>query len=294
MKKIAITGANGNLGTRLIARLTGEHEVVAIVRSHRAKQSLLAKLDANIEIQVIDYNDRAGLTKVIMGCHHAVHLVGIIKATKTNQYEAAHEGPCRALLDAAERSGLDNIVYVSLLGSHSRSSNGCLASRGRAEEILTKGNIPTLVLRVPMVLGENDYAANALMKKANSRLALTFRGNSREQPIYAGDVIGAIVHALDTRATEVVELAGPESLSRTSLISRAAEITGGHPRIVNLPLGIGLMVALLLETFLSNPPVTRDMLRILDHDDDIDSKVASERMGVTLTSLDATLERVIG
>lgn len=43
---------------------------------------------------------------------------------------------------------------------------------------------------------------------------------------------------------------------------------------------------------MSSPPVTGDMIGLLDHDDDIDSIEVAEKLGIELTSLDVALARV--
>ena len=129
-----------------------------------------------------------------------------------------------------------------------------------------RGHIPSLVLRVPMVLGEGDYAAASLLKNARKRTALTFRGESMEQPIYAGDVVDAVLAGLATDApTGVLELAGPQALPRSDLIAVASAV---GTRTVSLPLALGYAAAALLGALSSNPPLTADMLGVLDHDDD--------------------------
>ena len=52
--------------------------------------------------------------------------------------------------------------------------------------------------------------------------------------------------------------------------------------------------ASLLEAVSKDPPVTRAMLGVLDHDDAVDAHVAARRLGVELTSLDETLRRCLG
>lgn len=292
LKKLLITGANGKLGTRLILHLANQFDIRAIVRSERAKESLQRSVDS-VDIRIVDYNDESALAMAAAECDHAVHLVGIIRQTANSRYQSAHEDSCSTLVSATEKAGLKSIVYLSLIGSDSNSGNPCFSSRGKAEEILRSAGIPVVIIRVPMVLGEDDYASLSLAKKANARYVPVFRADSSEQPIYAGDVIEAIVQSLDIDRTETIELAGPESLSRQSLILRAAELLGHHPVVINLPLGCGLLLAGVLEVVSKNPPVTRDMLNVLDHDDDIDAISAARRLGITLTSLDDMLKAVI-
>lgn len=294
-KKVLITGANGNLGVRLVRELANKCSVVAAVRSINARRALQKAIGSmpNVAVEIVDYNDAQTLASIAQDCTDAVHLVGIIKKTANNPYELAHEGPCSALVTAAKRAGIRNIVYLSLVGSNLNSPNECFASRARAEKTLLESGIPVTIIRVPMVLGEGDYASASLTNKATSAISVVFRGASREQPIYAGDVIAAIVSRLGSQHTETIELAGPESLSRRELIARASASQHRSTTVVSLPIFLGMLLARLLEIVSKNPPVTRDMLEILDHDDDIDAQSAANQLGIQLTPLSDTLAAVI-
>ena len=94
-------------------------------------------------------------------------------------------------------------------------------------------------------------------------------------------------------AHQVLELAGPESLSRSSLIKRAGRILGHNPCVASLPVSLGYLVAGILEVLVANPPVTVAMLGVLDHDDAVVVKACCELLGLKLTSLDETLAKVL-
>ena len=289
--KVMITGANGHLGVRLIEALASDSEVVAVVRSERAAAQLTG-LPA--ETKIVSYADPDGLASAAAGCDVCIHLVGIIKETANNTYLDAHERPCDALADAAARAGVKHVIALSIVGASHDSDNACLRSRAAAEDCLTAGSVPASILRVPMVLGENDYASRALIGRARAGVSFSFRASSLEQPIYAGDVIDAVIALVreENPAGGVIELGGPESLSRSALTSRAGEVVGNAPRLVSLPLFVGLTLAWLMERVSGNPPVSCDMLKLLDHDDNVDNSAALSRLGISLTSLDEMLRRV--
>ena len=293
---ILITGANGNLGRRLIGALAGVSPVRAVVRSERAA-SQLENSPGQVEVRIIDYLDQAAMVEAARGCRGVVHLVGIIKESAASSFEDAHEGTTRVVLEAARQGGIENLVYLSILGSRPEAGNACLASKGRAEALISQSGIPSLILRVPMVLGEGDYATRALGQRARSRLVFQFRAGSLEQPIYAGDVLNAVLAGLGINADPVTgdyDLAGPESLSRRDLTHRAAEVLGRPlPTVISLPVSLGMGIAALLERLSGNPPVTRAMLGVLDHDDHIDPGTALSALGLELTPLNEALRHCL-
>jgi NADH dehydrogenase len=297
VKVIVITGANGNLGRRLLIELSARGEVArAVVRSPRAAAQIDAlKLDPAPEVVQLDYLDADAMASALRGCQSLVHLVGIIKETANGSYHDAHEGTTRVVADAAELAGIERIVYLSIVGTSVDSSNPCLSSKARGEEILLSAPVPALVIRVPMVLGEGDYASGALKARAWRTTNLLLRGSSLEQPIYGGDVVAAVLAGLDSERpfNEALDLAGPRTLSRSELTHAAAHAVGRTTRVISLPIVFGLAAAWLLQTLSANPPVTTAMLGVLDHDDQVDPAAALARLGIELTSLETMLSRCI-
>ena len=297
--QILVTGANGQLGRRVLQRLAHmqpPRRTRAVVRSERAAKIVRASAGAGTDVCVTSGLDAEALSAAAAGCDAAVHLAGILKETRANRYEDAHERPARALADAAPKAGLRRIVCVSILGSRPDSRNRALASKGRAEEILLRGAVPALILRVPMVLGSGDPASEALRRQALAgRVSLVRGGATLEQPIAAGDVVEAIAAALarPEPLRGALDLAGPESLTHRELVLRAARVLGRDVRIRSIPSALALGFAWLAEKLLANPPLTPAMLGVLEHDDAIDPAEAERRLGVRLTPLDETLRRAL-
>jgi NADH dehydrogenase len=298
---VLITGANGQLGRRLIERFARCDPPVrarAVVRSQRAAASLDDLPEsAGLERVVLDYRDEAALTGAARGCRHAVHLVGIIKEGSNSSYEDAHEASSRAIASAAAAAGLHRVVYLSILGANPASNNPCLGSKGRAEQILLESKTPALILRVPMVLGPGDTTSRIVRAEAQARLLpLMGGGSSRAQPIYADDVIEAIVAGTSRADLDDVslDLAGPESLPQRELIERAASLYGRRPRVVAIPPRVLGWLAGLAERLMANPPFTRSSLEVIHEDDDVDPESARRRLGIELTPLDEILRRCVG
>src|SRR5262245_9032161 len=152
-RPILVTGANGRLGRALCRQLAvadPPRRVRALVRSARAAAAMDALPErVRPEVAIVRYDDADSIAAQASGCDAAVHLVGILKETRTNRYADAHERPCEALAAAADHCGLRRIVGLSILGAAIDSRNACLASRGRADAILLRAKTPAVVIRVP-------------------------------------------------------------------------------------------------------------------------------------------------
>ena len=150
-----------------------------------------------------------------------------------------------------------------------------------------------------MVLGEDDYVSKVLKKNALSRINFTFRKVSLEQPIYAGDIIEAIKIDVNKCLNKepspngIKVLAGPTSLTREQLVKKTAELLKVKVKVFSLPLFLGNALATILEMLFSNPPISRAMLGVLDHNDDIDPLPSCKELGIELTALNKMLQRTI-
>ncbi|MCY4212914.1 MAG: NAD(P)H-binding protein [Gammaproteobacteria bacterium] len=294
--RILLTGANGHLGRLVIRALADDADALpvrAVVRSENAARSLddLPSPERR-EVRIIDYRDRTGLEAAAQGCDAAIHLVGILKATRANRYENAHEQPAEALSAACSAAGVGRIVHTSIHGADPASGNGCLASRGRTDDILLASPVPAVILRVPMVLGPSDIAAEALRRQATSGRARLVRGGAAlQQPIAAADVVAALLAACrpGAPADVVLELAGPESLTHRALVERTARVLGREVAFASTPMFAARAFAWLAETLSADPPLTRDMLEVLEQDDAVDPEPARRALGIELTPLDRAL-----
>jgi uncharacterized protein YbjT (DUF2867 family) len=230
--------------------------------------------------------------QAVAGCGGVVHLVGIIKESDRATYASAHEETCRILEEVSAQAGCRRIVYLSILGSRPGAGNPCLNSKGLAERVLLEGRVPATILRVPMVLGPDDFASAALRAQAQSRVVPLVRGgHTLQQPIDSRDVVNAILAALadESSAMTALDLGGPECLKHRELLARVAALHGKSPLILSIPAPLARLFAAAMERIYKNPPITRTMLEILQSDDRIDDASCCKQLGIALTPLSETL-----
>ena len=272
--------------------MTTEHRVIALVRSDVARQNLMQAYPS-LRVHRVDYTNTDALGDVLSKIDCVVHLAGIIKESRSNTFAQAHEQTCAALASACQLNNIQSVIYPSIVGAAPGSANTCLRSKALAEKILLDQLDDAKILRLPMILGAGDHAAFALRHQASRHLCIGFRTQSLEQPIYAGDVVKMIICLLQSKAAgEIIELAGPEVLSRCELIKRAAVVLGRRPVVISLPFAFALVLAV-LWSWLPSPPFTRAMLGVLDQDDRLDVTAVCARFKLKLTPLDEMLRLVL-
>ncbi|HIE49265.1 MAG TPA: NAD-dependent epimerase/dehydratase family protein [Gammaproteobacteria bacterium] len=301
-ERVLITGANGNLGKKFLLSISNL-EICALVRSEKAENDLKIFVKANrvenVEIVKCDYLDLQTIKKLVSSCSYVLHLVGVIKENKNNNFDLVHKNTTKVLVEAIKGSKVKKICYISIVGANKESRNKCFSSRGTAERLFLNSDIPCLILQAPMILGEGDYASTALKKSALSKFNFTFRKSSLEQPIYAGDIIEAVKIDINKCLNEesspsgITILTGPTSLTREQLVEKAAKLLKVKVKVISLPLFLGYTLARIFEMLSSNPPISGAMLGVLDHDDDIDPSSACRELEIELTALDKMLERTI-
>lgn len=100
MSKIAVTGSNGTIGTRLCADLAKDHDVVRIDLS-----------DADVNANVCDFD---AMVKALDGCETVVHLAGVVAVDADwESVYGTNIGGTYNVYEAARRNGLRRIVFAS-------------------------------------------------------------------------------------------------------------------------------------------------------------------------------------
>lgn len=291
---IAVTGANGDLGIRLLKTLksSGLTRLRALVRSEAARKRVQNELVSEVDIQIVDYRNADSLSKGIVGCAAVVNLVGTIYGSKGSPYQRANEDVVDSLLKATRNLTNPYIIQVSIVGANEKSNNDCLSSRGRSDAKLLQNWEKSLILRAPMVLFPGGPSALALRRRANGWEFWMGNGSNLEQPLDDRDLFSAIEKAI--RRPSILrgdyDLVGPETVRYSELVARTAEFLNTKPRPIMIPSSLIRFVALLGEKLFENPPITRDMIGIFLYNSHHDPGPLCKALGIKLRDLDATLK----
>ncbi|PUV36007.1 SDR family NAD(P)-dependent oxidoreductase [Cronobacter sakazakii] len=221
---IAITGATGQLGQRVIDTLlntVAAQEIVAIVRNPAKAAALSAR---GVQVRAADYNDAAALTAALAG----VEKLLLISSSEVGQRATQH----RNVIDAAKTAGVKLIAYTSLLHAD-RSPLGLAEEHVATEKMLADAGIPYVLLR------NGWYTENYLASVLPALEHGVFIGSAGDGKIASASrqdyaEAAAKVLTLDNQAGRVYELAGDHAWTLRDLSALLSKETGKTVAYQNL------------------------------------------------------------
>ncbi len=213
---IAVTGATGHLGQRVIHNLLNTHDaqkIVAIVRNPAKAQQLAEK---NVLVRQADYSDPAALAVALQG----VEKLLLISSSEVGQRAAQH----RNIIDAAKTAGVQLIAYTSLLRADT-SPLGLHEEHVETENYLAQSGVPFVLLR------NGWYSENYLASVPAALEHGVFIGSAGDGKIASATredyaAAAATVLSLDNQAGKVYELAGDSAWTLSELADKISALTG--------------------------------------------------------------------
>ncbi len=297
--KIAVTGANSSVGQNLLAHVAAAGEatgsdlsVIAGVRSESAAASL--PRSPRIDARVISYDDAVELARSIEGASCLVHLAGILIESRRSTYASANVGATAAVVEASQKAGVQYLVLISAIGADADSANAYLRSKGEAERAVAESGISSTIIRTPILLGPGTAGAAALVGTAmRGRARLLGGGHNEMRPLDVDDLSGAILRVCETRpeGVSIHELVGPEAIPYRTLVARVAAMMGNPLSIATMPLWIAKSGAAMTSRFKGGgiSPTVIDVITA----DEVVQKNADTELGINLTPLSETLEKIL-
>lgn len=266
--KIFLTGATGFVGGHMLQRLLADgHSVRGLVRSSD-KASKIRDLSPSFSAAAGDVVTGDGLDRAMEGCDAVIHLVGIIVEKGKNTFEAVHHIGAKNVVEAAKRARITRFVQMSALGVRAGGVAAYQTSKWKGEEEVRNSRIPFCILRPSLIFGPGDGFVTQMMD--TMRKAPLFRpvpgdGQGKYRPVFIGDVTACFAEALTSReaTNQTIDLGGADELSLNQILDEIARCAGVRKAAVHIPMPLMFAGAWIAQTFLPNPPVTVDQLRMM-------------------------------
>jgi len=224
---ILVLGATGYVGKRLIPHLLeAGYRVRAAGRSVGKLKTSFWSNHPLIEFISCDVLDASSLEKACEGCSAVYYLVHSMSPGQKDFAETDRKAAAN-MVKAAEKAGLERVIYLAGLGEEGKDLSKHLKSRREVEEILKRGKVPATILRAAMIIGSGS-ASFEILRYLVDRLPLmiTPRWVSTEsQPIAIRNVLYYLVGCLRVTETigQTLDIGGNEILTYRKLMEIYAE-----------------------------------------------------------------------
>lgn len=303
--KVFVTGGSGFIGSHLVRNLLREgHSVVAPARREEASARLRA---AGADSPVIDYADAPSVRSAMDGCDAVVHVAACLSMWGPwEEFMAGNVTLTRQVLEATRVSRVARFVHISAASvimdksapitgadeSWPLTQNRKLpysATKAIAEsEVLDarSATMTTIVLRPPFVWGCGDAVDGDLGDQVRKgRFAWIAQGRYRYSTCHVENLCHAITLALGVDVSGVFFITDDEDITLRDFMTSRLQASGLNPPALSVPVSVAWLFAVCLEAlwlavrFRGEPPLTREMVRLIGYPFSVDITAARERLG---------------
>ena len=249
-KLILVTGATGYIASRLMPSLL-EHgyRVRCLARDPRRLGG--RSWSRHVDVVQGDVTRPSSLAPALEGVHAAYYLVH--NMTYGRGYPAREREGARTFASAAEKAGIEHIIYLGGLADPEQHIAPHLRSRIETGKVLRQGRVPVTEFRAGVIIGSGSISFE--MIRFMTELFPVVPGplwmKNKSQPIAVQNVIDYLCAALKNPNGRggVFEIGGPDITTYGDLMVRYARIRGLKRRMLLIPgiplwfmaLGVGLM-----------------------------------------------------
>lgn len=278
-KRVLVTGAEGFVGARVVARLLEQKRQVVALDLRSGGEPPPPGV-----IRVVADLGSDGWQRWAEGCDAAVHLAGTAREEPRRKvtFERVHILATRNLVASLARLGVKRLIHVSAEGAGRDAASAFLRSKWAGEEAVRASGLRWTIVKPSLVFGPGDCfsATLAAWLRRLPLFPVPARGSLRLQPLAVQDLVAALTAAVDRQdlAGREIRVCGPEVVTLDELIRRAGRAVGHQRALVHLgPRTAGFLVGAL--RFLPRPPITPDQLVRLQVDSTSDATPTSDILG---------------
>lgn len=294
---ITIIGGSGFVGRHIVRALARRGYRIRVACRRPDLAGHLQPLGNTGQIMAVQANVRypASLEAACEGAYAVINLTGVLHSAGAQSFDAVHVFGAEASAKAAKAARARVFIQMSAIGADANSS--AEYARSKAEgEARARANFPgAIVLRPSIVFGPEDDFFNrfADMARFSPVLPLIGGGETRFQPVFAGDVGEAVARLVDAGEADgkTYELGGPEAFSFKQLMQFTLDTIARSRLLLPLPWGIAKVQAAIMG-LMPKPLLTLDQVEMLRHDNVVSE--AARREQRTLEGLGVTPQGIEG
>ena len=288
--KVLVTGGTGFVGPHVVRAIQDAgHDVRALVRKGSVPGAERAEGDMT---------DADSLRRAAQGVDAVVHLVAI-RQGREEQFQRIMVDGTRDLLAAAREAGVGRLVHMSALGTSDETKDLVPYYRAKwlQEGLVRESGLEHVIFRPSFVFGKDGGIIPTFrtLAKVAPVTPIIGSGKQRIQPIWIDDVAAYFARALGKpeATNRTFELGGPDVISWDEFWTRLKRALHVRRLSVHVPMTFMRANALVTERLPGDIPLTRDLLKMLEHGDNVVTNTdAVETFGLPLVPLDEQFRRV--
>ncbi|MBI1794462.1 MAG: DUF2867 domain-containing protein [Chloroflexi bacterium] len=224
---ILVTGANGYIASRLIPRLLESgYRVRAMARD--ARHITGRKWSSRVEMVSGDVTSPQTFKSALDGVHTAYYLIHNMSSGRGYISRELESG--RNFANAAEKAGVQHIIYLGGLADPSQDIAPHLRSRIETGEALREGKVPVTEFRAGVIAGPGSISFEMIrfITEQCPILPGPHWLKNKSQPIATQNVLDYLLAALDTPNghDKVFEIGGPDIKVYSDLMLTYARLRG--------------------------------------------------------------------
>lgn len=278
-KPLAVTGASGRLGRRVVELLL-ERNAGPVVATTRDPAKLADLAKRGVIVRRADFDDPASLVEAFAGVDRLL-LVSTDALDKPGRRIAQH----RNAVAAAAKAGVRHVVYTSAPAPHPTADDSLISDHYWTEQALAASKLDWTILR------DNIYSEIAIMALSHAvsggKLFTATAGGGRSYVTREDCArVAAAALASEWSGRRILDVTGPAPITQDELAKLASELTGKPVAHISVP-PAGLREGLLgagLPAMLANGLVAFDVAAAQGHHAIVTSTV-KDLTGRTPTSL---------
>ena len=165
--RIAVTGGTGFVGGALVDHAIGQgHEIVALARRPQDEREGVTWVSGALD-------DREALSRLVSDADLVIHVAGVVKAGRADEFERGNVAGTLNLIEAACGSGPARFIFVSSLAAREPGLSQYGASKAHAEKLVRASPLDWTIIRPPAVYGPRDTEMLDLFRTAKWRFVPT-------------------------------------------------------------------------------------------------------------------------
>ena len=296
---ILVTGGTGFVGPRVVHALRERDlPVRALVRNPGGRSATtLAAWGA--ELVPGDMSDAESLRRAVEGCDVVVHLVAI-RQGREEQFREVMEQGTRDLVAAAKAAGMKRFVLMSALGTSEETKDlvPYYHAKWEQEQTVQGSGLEHVIFRPSFVFAKDGGILPTFRRLARLSPVTPIIGSGQQQiqPIWIEDVAAYFAQGVDQpeAANRILELGGPDAVTWNEFWRRLKHVLGQRRPSLHVPVALMRANAMVTERLPGNIPLTRDLLTMLEHGDNVvTNNDAVRTFGLALVPLDEQLRQSV-